>query len=126
MSIDLNNSNNLSKSIASNVNEDKEKRWKLIPQIEKGLDDLLVQTNNNPEIQSLKDSLNKMKDLKEKITFEFPEAHDYKELKLGKLIALKERNGYLEKLRQIEDIGSNLDWDDDEGILKEISDLLYN
>ena len=120
MSIDLNNSNNLSKSIASNVNEDKEKRWKLIPQIEKGLDDLLVQTNNNSEIQSLKDSLNKMKDLKEKITAQ------EKELKLGKLIALKERNGYLEKLRQIEDIGSNLDWDDDEGILKEISDLLYN
>ena len=113
MSIDLNNSNNLSKSIASNVNEDKEKRWKLIPQIEKGLDDLLVQTNNNPEIQSLKDSLKKI-------------TAQEKELKLGKLIALKERNGYLEKLRQIEDIGSNLDWDDDEGILKEISDLLYN
>ena len=31
-------------------------------------------------------------------------------LKLGKLISLRERNVYLEKLRQIEEYGENLEW----------------
>ena len=120
MSIDLNMSNNLTNSITSNISEDKEKRWKLIPQIEKGLNDLINQNNSSNDIKNLKTSLDKMKELKNKIN------EQEKELKLGKLIALKERNGYLQKLRQIEEIGSNYDWEDEEGFLKELSELLYN
>ena len=47
-------------------------------------------------------------------------------LKLGKLISLRERNVYLEKLRQIEEYGDNLDWKDEEGFLTQINTLLYN
>ena len=48
------------------------------------------------------------------------------DLKLGKLIALRERNAYLEKLRQIEEYGENLEWKDEEGFLDQINNLLYN
>ena len=41
------------------------------------------------------------------------------------IVTLRERNVYLEKLRNIEEIGDEKDWEDEEGFLHVIQDLLY-
>ena len=46
-------------------------------------------------------------------------------MKLAKIITLRERNLYLEKLREVEEYGDGLEWKDSEGILKELKTLLY-
>ena len=100
--------------------EQKEKRWELLPKIKQGLDDLSNQNKNNPKIKALQLALEKMMVMKETLT------QQENNLKLGKLISLRERNVYLEKLRQIEEYGENMDWKDEEGFLTQISSLLYN
>ena len=101
-------------------NNDQKKRWELLPKIKQGLDELSNQHKNNPKIKALQLALEKMINMK--TTLDQQENN----LKLGKLISLRERNVYLEKLRQIEEYGENLDWKDGEGFLKQINDLLYN
>ncbi len=47
-------------------------------------------------------------------------------LKLRMLIASRERNVYLEKLRKLEEYGDNKEWKDKKEILKNIYEMLYN
>jgi hypothetical protein len=103
-----------------NNNDDKKKRWELLPKIKQGLDELSNQNKNNPKIKALQLALDKMISMKEHLS------KQENDLKLGKLIALRERNAYLEKLRQIEEYGENLEWKDEEGFLDQINNLLYN
>ena len=47
-------------------------------------------------------------------------------LKLRLLISSRERNVYLEKLRKIEEYCEEKNWEDKDGLLKEIYEILYN
>ena len=60
-----------------------------------------------------------MKNLKEQLS------KQEQDLKLANIVTLRERNVYLEKLRNIEEIGDKKDWEDEEGFLQVIQDLLY-
>ena len=102
------------------INNDQKKRWALLPKIKQGLDELSNQNKNNPKIKALQLALDKMINMKNTLS------QQENNLKLGKLISLRERNVYLEKLRQIEEYGDNLDWKDEEGFLTQINTLLYN
>ena len=101
-------------------NNDQKKRWELLPKIKQGLDELSDRNKNNPKIKALQLALDKMINMKNNLT------QQENNLKLGKLISLRERNVYLEKLRKIEEYGENLDWKDEEGFLTQINTLLYN
>ena len=103
----------------SKVNLSKENKWELLPQIQQKLDELIEQNNNNTTIINLKTKFDKIEELKNKLT------EQGNNLKLAKIISLRERNSYLEKLRQIEEYGEELQWKDSEGILKELNSLLY-
>ena len=103
----------------SKVNLSKENKWELLPQIQQKLDELIEQNNNNTTIINLKTKFDKIEELKNKLT------EQGNNLKLAKIITLRERNLYLEKLRQIEEYGDELQWKDSEGILKELNTLLY-
>ena len=103
----------------SKVNLSKENKWELLPQIQQKLDELIEQNNNNTTIINLKTKFDKIEELKNKLT------EQGNNLKLAKIITLRERNLYLEKLRQIEEYGDELQWKDSEGILKELNSLLY-
>ncbi len=103
----------------SKVNLSKENKWELLPQIQQKLDELIEQNNNNTTIINLKTKFDKIEELKNKLT------EQGNNLKLAKIISLRERNLYLEKLRQIEEYGDELQWKDSEGILKELNTLLY-
>ena len=96
---------------AQKNNNDQKKRWELLPKIKQGLDELSNQNKNNPKIKALQLALDKMINMKNTLS------QQENNLKLGKLISLRERNVYLEKLRQIEEYGENLDWKDEEGFL---------
>ena len=109
-----------SETTQNSNNDDKKKRWELLPKIKQGLDELSNQNKNNPKIKALQLALDKMINMKNNL------AQQENNLKLGKLISLRERNVYLEKLRQIEEYGENLEWKDDEGFLDQINNLLYN
>ena len=109
-----------SETTQNSNNDDKKKRWELLPKIKQGLDELSNQNKNNPKIKALQLALGKMINMKNHLS------KQENDLKLGKLIALRERNAYLEKLRQIEEYGENLEWKDDEGFLDQINNLLYN
>ena len=109
-----------SKENVQKNNNDQKKRWELLPKIKQGLDELSNQNKNNPKIKALQLALDKMINMKNNL------AQQENNLKLGKLISLRERNVYLEKLRQIEEYGENLDWKDEEGFLSQINTLLYN
>ena len=98
----------------------KEKRWQLLAKINDELNELLNKNIVSKKILYLKKNLDKIMELKEKLKAQ------EQNLKIAKIISLKERNAYLEKLRQIEDYGEKLDWKDDSGILGKINDLLYN
>ena len=102
------------------INNDQKKRWELLPKIKQGLDELSNQNKNNPKIKALQLALDKMINMKNTLS------QQENNLKLGKLISLRERNVYLEKLTQIEEYGDNLDWKDEEGFLTQINTLLYN
>ena len=103
----------------SKVNLSKENKWELLPQIQQKLDELIEQNNNNATIINLKTKFDKIEELKNKLI------EQGNNLKLAKIISLRERNLYLEKLRQIEEYGDELQWKDSEGILKELNTLLY-
>ncbi len=103
----------------SKVNLSKENKWELLPQIQQKLDELIEQNNNNTTIINLKTKFDKIEELKNKLT------EQGNNLKLAKIISLRERNLYLEKLRQIEEYGDELQWKDSEGILQELNSLLY-
>ncbi len=103
----------------SKVNLSKENKWELLPQIQQKLDELIEQNNNNATIINLKTKFDKIEELKNKLT------EQGNNLKLAKIISLRERNLYLEKLRQIEEYGDELQWKDSEGILQELNSLLY-
>ena len=103
----------------SKVNLSKENKWELLPQIQQKLDELIEQNNNNSTIINLKSKFDKIEELKNKLI------EQGNNLKLAKIISLRERNLYLEKLRQIEEYGDELQWKDSEGILKELNTLLY-
>lgn len=60
------------------------------------------------------------KDLKEKVT------KQQQNLKLRLLIASRERNVYLEKLRKVEEYGEEKNWNDEKNVLKKIYEMLYN
>ena len=109
-----------SETTQNSNNDDKKKRWELLPKIKQGLDELSNQNKNNLKIKALQLALDKMINMKNHLS------KQENDLKLGKLIALRERNAYLEKLRQIEEYGENLEWKDDEGFLEQINNLLYN
>ncbi len=47
------------------------------------------------------------------------------ELKLTQLISSRERNVYLEKLRKIEEFCEENNWEDEDGVMKEIYEILY-
>ena len=89
----------------------------MLPQIQQKLDELIEQNNNNHTIINLKSKFDKIAELKEKIS------EQENNIKLAKIITLRERNLYLEKLREVEEYG--LEWKDSEGILKELKTLLY-
>lgn len=101
-----------------------EKRWELIYGVQKGIEDLFQYTSfvDKVELQMLLDSLDKMKNLKDKIS------NQEKELKLRLLVSSRERNVYLEKLRKIEEYGESKNWKDDNSVelFSKLSDLLYN
>ena len=103
----------------SKVNLSKENKWELLPQIQQKLDELIEQNNNNSTIINLKSKFDKIEELKNKLI------EQGNNLKLAKIITLRERNLYLEKLRQIEEYGDELQWKDSEGILQELNSLLY-
>ena len=90
----------------SKVNLSKENKWELLPQIQQKLDELIEQNNNNATIINLKTKFDKIEELKNKLT------EQGNNLKLAKIISLRERNLYLEKLRQIEEYGDELQWKD--------------
>lgn len=114
MSIDLNSSD------TNTIGDKKENRWELLPEIQAGLEELLEQNSQNSEIKNLLKALEKLVDLKNKVN------EQESSLKLGKLIILRERNVYLDKLRKIEEFGDKEDWKDSDGILNQIKSLLYN
>ena len=103
----------------SNIPENIEKRWELVSKIEEGLNNLLETYNNNTKLKAYKKKLEKMKNLKEQLS------KQEQDLKLANIVTLRERNVYLEKLRNIEEIGEEKDWEDEEGFLQVIHDLLY-
>ena len=103
----------------SNIPENIEKRWELVSKIEEGLNNLLETYNNNTKLKAYKKKLEKMKNLKEQLS------KQEQDLKLANIVTLRERNVYLEKLRNIEEIGDKKDWEDEEGFLLVIQDLLY-
>jgi hypothetical protein len=103
----------------SNIPENIEKRWELVNKIEEGLNNLLETYNNNTKLKAYKKKLEKMKNLKEQLS------KQEQDLKLANIVTLRERNVYLEKLRNIEEIGEEKDWEDEEGFLQVIQDLLY-
>ena len=103
----------------SNIPENIEKRWELVNKIEEGLNNLLETYNNNNKLKAYKKKLEKMKNLKEQLS------KQEQDLKLANIVTLRERNVYLEKLRNIEEIGDEKDWEDEEGFLQVIQDLLY-
>jgi cell shape-determining protein MreC len=103
----------------SNIPENIEKRWELVNKIEEGLNNLLETYNNNTKLKAYKKKLEKMKNLKEQLS------KQEQDLKLANIVTLRERNVYLEKLRNIEEIGDEKDWEDEEGFLQVIQDLLY-
>ena len=103
----------------SNIPENIEKRWELVSKIEEGLNNLLETYNNNTKLKAYKKKLEKMKNLKEQLS------KQEQDLKLANIVTLRERNVYLEKLRNIEEIGEEKDWEDEEGFLQVIKDLLY-
>jgi len=101
------------------MNKNKEKRWELLEGVEKGIEELKLESNN-PEIKSLLSSLQKMKELKKSLSAQ------EEELKLRLLISSRERNVYLEKLRKIEEFGEENKWIDNSGYLSRLSEILYN
>ena len=103
----------------SNIPENIEKRWELVSKIEEGLNNLLETYNNNTKLKAYKKELEKVKNLKEQLS------KQEQDLKLANIVTLRERNVYLEKLRNIEEIGDEKDWEDEEGFLQVIQDLLY-
>eukprot|EP00742_Colponemidia_sp_Colp-10_P009104 GILJ01009903.1.p1 GENE.GILJ01009903.1~~GILJ01009903.1.p1 ORF type:complete len:114 (-),score=4.98 GILJ01009903.1:147-488(-) len=48
------------------------------------------------------------------------------DLQVSQLSLMRERNTYLETLRQIEQLGEELRWDDPDGILLRVRDVLYS
>jgi hypothetical protein len=115
-----NDANANSNSQTSLSNTGKDKRWELLNEVKKGLVELNSETlGNYPEIQSLIQNTDKFKEMKEKI------AKQEENLKLELLISSRERNVYLEKLRKIEEFCEDKNWEDPDGLLKEIYDILY-
>lgn len=102
------------------MNKNKEKRWELLEGVEKGIEELKLEQSNNPEIDTLLSSLQKMKELKKALSSQ------EEELKLRLLISSRERNVYLEKLRKIEEFGEESKWIDNTGYLSRLSEILYN
>ena len=110
---------NITSSTTSTSSGIKEKKWELLGGVKKGLEEIAVQSRNNPEIKSLIENTDKLKDTREKIL------RQEEELKLSLLISSRERNVYLEKLRKIEEFGEEKNWEDEEGLLKDIYGILY-
>ena len=118
--VNNNNDNNSNTIVNINMKEIITKKWNGIDEMEKYLLSMIDKYPGNKEINMLLTTLNKFKVLNMKLD------QQDKNLKLRKLIALKERNTYLQKLRFIEDIGSVQDWQDEEGVLDEIKKNLFD
>jgi hypothetical protein len=99
--------------------QNRAKKWELLNGVKKGLQEILIESNNHPEVKFLIDSTDKLKETKEKIN------KQSEELKLGLLISSRERNVYLEKLRKIEEYCEERNWEDSDGLMKEIYEILY-
>lgn len=112
------NPNNISNNI-STTSQNGGKKWDLLGGVKKGLQEILIESNNHPEVKSMIDSTGKLKESKEKIN------KQSEELKLGLLISSRERNVYLEKLRKIEEYCEERNWEDGDKLLKEIYEILY-
>ena len=127
MNISVNSSNNISaiynpNNISNNISTTSQnggKKWDLLGGVKKGLQEILIESNNHPEVKSMIDSTDKLKESKEKIN------KQSEELKLGLLISSRERNVYLEKLRKIEEYCEERNWEDGDKLLKEIYEILY-
>jgi hypothetical protein len=127
MSSSVNSSNNISaiynpNNISNNISTTSQnggKKWDLLGGVKKGLQEILIESNNHPEVKSMIDSTGKLKESKEKIN------KQSEELKLGLLISSRERNVYLEKLRKIEEYCEERNWEDGDKLLKEIYEILY-
>jgi hypothetical protein len=96
------------------------KKWELVSGVQKGLEDLNTENPNNPEIKSAIEQAEKIMEMKNKIS------KQEENLRLRMLISSRERNVYLEKLRKIEEFCEEKNWDDQEHLMKEIYDILYN
>jgi hypothetical protein len=109
-------SHHLTPSISNN-----NKRWELLSGVKKGLEELNNETgNSNPEIKTLIQAADKFKDMRDKVT------KQEENLKLALLVSSRERNVYLEKLRKIEEFCEDKNWEDQDGLMKEIYDILYS
>lgn len=97
--------------------EIKDKRWELLTEVKRGLQELPMES---PEIPKLIETTEKLQELKEKISMQ------QEDLKLEYLISCRERNVYLEKLRKAEEFCEDKNWTDEDGIMKDIYDILYN
>ena len=114
------NVNNNNTKVNINMKEIITKKWDGLDEMEQYLVSLIDKYPGNKEISMLLTTLNRFKELNMKFN------QQDKNLKLRKLIALQERNTYLQKLRCIEDIGGFQDWQDEEGVLEEIKKNLFD
>lgn len=114
-----NQNNNLTNISTYQQAQNRAKKWELLNGVKKGLQEILIESNNHPEVKFLIDSSDKLKETREKIN------KQSEELKLGLLISSRERNVYLEKLRKIEEYCEEKNWDDSDGFMKEIYEILY-
>lgn len=106
-----------------------ERRWELLKGVRKSLEDLnqkelenqsLTRFKLNQKNYSLIEAADQFKNFKEKIS------KQQENLKLRLLIASRERNVYLEKLRKVEEYGEDKNWNDENNLLKKIYEILYN
>jgi hypothetical protein len=106
-------------NISTSQAQNRAKKWELLNGVKKGLQEILIESNNHPEVKFLIDSTDKLKETRDKIN------KQSEELKLGLLISSRERNVYLEKLRKIEEYCEERNWEDSDGLMKEIYEILY-
>lgn len=118
MKSNLSNSNSAASSNTP-ANSLKDKKWELLGGVKKGLEEISNEVGNNPDVKSLIEQTDKIQEMRGKICTQS------ENLKLSLLISSRERNVYLEKLRKIEEFCEDKNWEDKDGMLKDIYNILY-
>ena len=99
-----------------------EEKWRIVDTVINEIEGI-KQQEDGPEARKLDEISNKLirlKALRENII------KDENQLKLQYLILMRERNVYFEKLKMIQTVGEDNEWQDSDGLLQGIMKTLYS